>query len=992
MKYDVVNINEKIKLARIARDLSREELGQLCKIEPNQLEQLENGQKVVELHQFIQIINALDYEISFREKTAPSLNDEERVRAQTRAIRFLSRHEYIVRGEITAAAELITETLAEVLQTETNGIWLLNEERDYLHNIDEYELSRNVHDQIDEYSKEEWPEWFKWLNSFEGARSTRKNSPTDMNEKDFESAEERERLGIQATLETTIISEGDIIGVICSEDIIEREWHADEVAFHHQIADIISVTIRNERHRKLQEDFERQQNRLHQQQRVVFEMMQHPDIIGGNVQGALDYICKVSAELYKGSSVIIWLLTEDGETMQCQSVYDTDGGNSGIFLQHLELYHFRIGEFPLYHQSLLSERVISTDDVYNDSRCGERLNLLSIEDGISSVLDAPVRTAGKLIGLISIQSENARRWTADEGVTIGEISEQVALTLINRDRIQSDYKLHMLSRAIEFSASAVFIADLRNNIKYSNPRFQQLIGRDEKVISGMNLEEIPINVESSENFLAMLKSIQNRESEWQGELEIISDQETSLWALVTVSPILDSDEQISDYVFVCEDVSELKHAQKEMEKLAFYDPLTTLVNRRLFTELLEQNIRFSQRNKNKFALLYLDLDRFKMVNDTLGHDAGDQLLRIVAERLKNCVREADTVARLGGDEFTIIIPDIKNSDDIEIVVRKIITEIRKPLPLSGKVFNITASVGISVFPDDSKVLGQLMKYADIAMYHAKSVGRNTSQFYSEELNVFSSDRLTLEYELRQALKNEEFVLYYQPIVQRKDNKIKCIEALIRWRHPEKGLVPPMAFIPLAEDIGIIKDISNWVLKRACEELKQLHQLNLPGISVSINLAAAQFSDPKLIKKVSEALFHSNLENKYLVLEITESTVMQNIERAVETMNSLKTLGVSISIDDFGTGYSSLSYIKRLPVDHIKVDRYFIKEIHNDTYDLEITTAVIGMAHNLNLEVIAEGVELLEQESILEKLKCDYHQGFLYAKPMSAEDLSRLDFR
>ncbi len=433
----------------------------------------------------------------------------------------------------------------------------------------------------------------------------------------------------------------------------------------------------------------------------------------------------------------------------------------------------------------------------------------------------------------------------------------------------------------------------------------------------------------------------------------------------------------------------LRTAQEELEKLAYYDALTNLPNRTMFQDRMEHEIQFANRNDRLMAVFFIDLDRFKHVNDSMGHAAGDQLLQEVASRLTACVRKSDTVARLGGDEFTVILADVDKEENVAHVAMKIIDSISEAIPLQGSDVFIGASIGIGLFPMDGKDFDTLTKNADTAMYKAKEAGRGNYKFYKEEMNSWAAHHLTLEGNLRKAVEEEQFLVHYQPQVDLGDNSIIGVEALVRWQHPKYGIVGPTEFISLAEESGLIVPLGKWVLYEACRQANEWHRMGLPRVSVGVNLSARQFRQGDLLETVGNILDRTGLEPEWLNLELTESVVMQDTRVALETLRSLIDMGIKISIDDFGTGFSSLSYLKTFPFSMLKIDRSFILDIPDDADNEAITIAIISMAKSLNIQVMAEGVETQAQREFLNRHGCRIGQGFLYGKPVSAEKTEKI---
>ncbi|MFI5184303.1 MAG: EAL domain-containing protein, partial [Vicinamibacteria bacterium] len=436
------------------------------------------------------------------------------------------------------------------------------------------------------------------------------------------------------------------------------------------------------------------------------------------------------------------------------------------------------------------------------------------------------------------------------------------------------------------------------------------------------------------------------------------------------------------------DITERKRAEEQIKSLAYHDSLTGLPNRLLFADRLALAVAQAHRQAQGLAVLFLDLDRFKVINDSLGHTLGDRLLQAVAERIESAVREGDTVARLGGDEFTLLLPGIARGEDAAKVAEKILESLRRPLPIDGRELFVTGSVGISLYPDDGNDPETLVKNADAAMYRAKDEGRDTYQLYAAAMNATAVERLALENSLRKALAQNELALYYQPLVDLATGKAYGVEALLRWNRPGKGLVLPDAFIPLAEITGLILPIGPWVWRTACKQVRQWQTSGLPHLRLAINLSARQFQQPDVAAQVTRALEETGFSPDLLDLEITESYAMQNPDAAIQTLRELKSVGVGLSIDDFGVGHSSLSYLKRLPIDTLKVDRSFIRDITTDADAAAIVTAVIAMARTLKLQVIAEGVETEEQRAFLAAQGCDRAQGWLFSRAVPAEECDK----
>jgi diguanylate cyclase (GGDEF)-like protein/PAS domain S-box-containing protein len=440
---------------------------------------------------------------------------------------------------------------------------------------------------------------------------------------------------------------------------------------------------------------------------------------------------------------------------------------------------------------------------------------------------------------------------------------------------------------------------------------------------------------------------------------------------------------------ILRDVTDRKTAEERIHQLAHYDKLTGLPNRALFSQLLEQALSEAKYAKKSVAVLFIDLDRFKLINDSLSHDSGDAVLKQVARRLTDAQFKRNTIARFGGDEFVVLLRDCQIPTDAADAAQRLLSTIAQPMQLEGQEYHLTASIGISAFPNDGENAQTILKNADVAMYRAKEHGKNNYQFYSAQMNLHSFERLVLERFLRHALDQDEFRVFYQPKIDLDSGRVTGMEALLRWFHPAMGMISPVKFIPLAEETGLIVPIGAWVLKAACQQNKIWADQGLPPLRVAVNLSARQFAQDDLHATIIKVLEETGLPPELLELEITESVTMDNPEHAAALLRKLKALGIKLAIDDFGTGYSSLSYLKRFPIDNVKIDRSFIKDIPHDEDDVVITQAVIAMAHSLGLKCIAEGVESEEHVTFLRDHGCEEAQGYLFGAPMSAEDFTKL---
>ncbi|PLX85069.1 MAG: hypothetical protein C0617_05090 [Desulfuromonas sp.] len=458
---------------------------------------------------------------------------------------------------------------------------------------------------------------------------------------------------------------------------------------------------------------------------------------------------------------------------------------------------------------------------------------------------------------------------------------------------------------------------------------------------------------------------------------------------VSTSPIVDETGRVLQVVHVSRDITDRKRAENEIQQLAYYDTLTGLPNRTLLHDHLNLTLAQADRSKEVVAILFLDLDRFKDINDTLGHPFGDKLLKSVAGRLRDAVRKSDTVARLAGDEFVMVLSGVKDAEGLPGFAQNLLQELALPHKLEGREVYSTGSIGIAFYPMDGKNVDHLLKNADTAMYVAKERGRNTYQFFSEEMNIRAMERLKLETDLRGAMKRDELFLHYQPQMELSTGKVIGMEALVRWRHPERGFVSSGTFVPLAEEAGLIVPLGEWILRTACAQAKAWQEQGFPPLRLAVNISGLQFKQPNFVDLVEEVIMETGLDAGFLELELTESIIMENAAESIEVLTDLKVRGIHLSIDDFGTGYYSLSYLKNFPFDRIKIAQSFVRDITTSSDDAAIVEAIIVMGKSLDLKVIAEGVETREQLEFLFARDCNEMQGFYFSKPLAREDFTRL---
>jgi diguanylate cyclase (GGDEF)-like protein/PAS domain S-box-containing protein len=552
------------------------------------------------------------------------------------------------------------------------------------------------------------------------------------------------------------------------------------------------------------------------------------------------------------------------------------------------------------------------------------------------------------------------------------------------ERRRSEEHIRKLSHGLENSATAVIITDVSGNIEYVNRKFSNVTGFNPEEAIGQTPRILKSDFTSAEVFSELWSTILAGQ-EWRGELRNRRKNGEIYWSVASISPLRNDYGEITHFIANVEDVSERKNAEQTIEKLAYFDPLTGLPNRRMLQSRLQLSMKRCFRQGCTMALLYLDLDRFKNINDSLGHQVGDRLLQEIAERFTGLLREDDLVCRLGGDEFAIILHDIKRNEVAAHVAEKLIAAAGQPVVVENEEIVITVSIGIALFPKDADNDQALAQHADIALYHAKAEGKNTYRFYADDLNRASHERMALESALRHAIKRDELVLQYQPKVCHAQGKVMGVEALLRWNHQQQGMISPVRFIPLAEETRLIIPIGEWVLRTACRQQVAWRESGL-DFRMAVNLSAVQFNSPDLIDRISMIIDETGIHPEHLELELTESALVAEPEKAVKTLEQLRDLGISIALDDFGTGYSSLSYLKTYPINVLKIDRSFVRDLGHDSGDRAIARSIVDLAGNLGMKTVAEGVETGEQVEILLELGCSCLQGFHYARPMLAEQI------
>ena len=581
------------------------------------------------------------------------------------------------------------------------------------------------------------------------------------------------------------------------------------------------------------------------------------------------------------------------------------------------------------------------------------------------------------------------KWVADRGVAKfeedGSVSRMAGSEFDITERRQLDERLRLVASVYENAAEGVMILNRQGLVMDVNAAFERILGFKKSEVIGSRPEMFSSEKKHRSSYSNVWDGLKHFK-QWQGEIWTYHKNKSKRPSWLTISCVYDGDE-LTHYVGLMSDISEIKRSEQALYHMAHHDSLTGLPNRLLLNERLEQALKHAQRRGRHVAVVFVDLDNFKFVNDGMGHAVGDSLLKQVAEMLTETVRAEDTVARIGGDEFLLVLGDIGNPENVAYVVEKLLTRVNSKIHLGGLDIRVSASMGVAVYPTDGEDRATLIRNADAAMYRAKSSGKMNFQFYKEELTQQAIERMSLETDLHDAIKEQQLEIHYQPQVDVESTGTLSAEALLRWKHPKLGFVPPDKFIPLAEEIGLIEEIGSWVLKGACRDIQRLLKQGCPLSSIAVNVSSRQLLTGSFPQIVADILEEAKLSANFLELEITESMLLEDPELAIQQLDELKKLGVSIAIDDFGTGYSSLNYLRRLPIDKLKIDKSFVSDIdkHNDN---AITEVIIAMADRLNLQVVAEGVETPGQEEFLKANGCRNMQGYFYCKPLPIEDFER----
>jgi len=823
----------------------------------------------------------------------------------------------------------LARVAANTLQVDRVGVWLLDERRETIRCRDVFDRRENKHRQGWEIHRADCPAFFA---AFEQTRTFSAPATAGEAHLDDPRCHYHPEARVASLLGSTARLSGEAVGVIVAEMVEEpRVWSFEDEHFLGSIADLAALTLE-----MWQRTLDRAALQARTEQFQTILTATPSAIVQVDEEGRILFINERTEELFGYAQSE--LLGRPLETLLPERFQKEHVNQRRQYLREPRQHRIGFGEV------LLARR----------------------RDGSEVPVD---------IHLVPLRTESGTQIVAD----IRDLSEQ-------REAME---RVRLLTNFFDSSYEGIVITDADATILDVNPHHERVTGYARAEVLGKNPRMMKSNVHDAEFYRRMWRSLL-AEGRWQGEVWDRKKNGELYAKWLTVSAVRNERGRTTHYVGVFSDITAVKQNELRLEYMAHYDPLTELPNRVLFRDRCERALTQARLMQRKVGLLFFDLDGFKHINDTLGHRAGDKLLRQIALRLKDALRIEDTVARLGGDEFIIVLPELTEADEAARVADKLLAVVAEPYLIDERELFVTASIGISLFPDDDETVDKLLQNADLAMYTAKGQGKNARAFYSAQMTVLSQKRLETENLMRRALERDEFFLVFQPQAALADGAVVGAEVLVRWQHPKRGLVEPDAFIQLAEETGLIVPIGEWVLHKAAEQLRAWRAAGR-SVDLAVNLSPRQFRQPHLVERVADIVGRTGLRPRDLKLEITESVLMEDVAETRRIMNDLTARGFRLAIDDFGTGFSSLAYLKHLPLHSLKIDKSFVSGLPDQAPDVAIVRSIVTLAKALSLEVVAEGIERPAQRQFLAGLGCDRAQGFLVGEPMSAEEFARRFF-
>ncbi len=895
---------------------------------------------------------------------------EERLRRQNQVLVELARRRSSHQGDLGEAVREITEAAARTLELHRVSTWLFSDDRRSLRCVDLYEYGENRHTAGMTLSAANYPTYFRALEAertiaaVDAAGDPRTSAFTDY----------FLPLGVTSVIEAPIRRFGQIVGVVCNEHVgTPRTWNIEDESFASAIADLVSMAMDANERRDAQQS-------LHH--RLEFEKLISgisskfinlpPEEIDAGIREALGAV----GRFVGADRSYVYLLSED--RMAATLVYEWSLSGSSSEKRQLPAAAFAWTMHQLEHFGHVAATI---DDLPPEATRERQAYAIA---GNQSIVIIPLVYNRAAVGALGVGSVTKRTWS-DETPSLLRITGEIFISALQRNRAEcalreSEARYRLMA---ENSTDIICRTTTSGVILYASDASRRLLSLEPSELVGRSMYELihPDDREETRHLTYLI----NETSPHTYSYRMLRKDGSSVWFEATSRSVRNpATGEVDEIVSVIRDITQRRIVEEQVEHQAYHDALTGLPNRRLFRDRLTVALAHARRVKSNLAVVFLDLDRFKDVNDSLGHSLGDELLKAVAVRLKTALRQEDSIARMGGDEFTLLLANLKSPDDAAKIAQKILDVVAQPMRIDGNELFITTSVGVAIFPTDGDTAEELLKNSDLAMYRAKESGRNLYHLFTPSMNSRVAERLSLENSLRHALDRGELSLHYQPVVRLANDAIVGMEALLRWSRPDQEPVEPADFIPIAEELRLIVPIGEWALREACRQARRWQQSRYPGLRISVNLSPRQFQHADLPRLVASALEESGLPPGDLQLEITESTAMQNSERTIATLTRLSEMGVQIALDDFGTGHSSLSYLRRFPVHCVKIDQEFVHAIDWSVADRAIVAAIIDMAAGLHMRVVAEGVETTAELAYLREAKCEEVQGFLLGRPEPAE--------